>query len=163
MSNLIRIQLMFALASGILIAAGCGGAVSAQGSPSNQPPTAAPAIATTAALNGAVVVTLSSATPGATIHYTVDGSAPTASSPIYEAPFLVASNLTVNAIAAAPGDSNSSVATKTFAANIPSGTLVWSDEFSNATAANAEPNPAVWTYDTGNSGFGNNEIEDYCA
>jgi beta-glucanase (GH16 family) len=163
MSTFIRIQLMFALTAGILIAAGCGGAVSAQGSPSNPPSTAAPAITTTPALNGAVVVTLSSATPGATIHYTVDGSAPTTSSPIYEAPFLVASNLTVNAIASAPGDANSAVATKTFASNIPSGTLVWSDEFSNATAANAEPNPAVWTYDTGNSGFGNNELEDYCA
>jgi beta-glucanase (GH16 family) len=163
MSNFIRIQLGCALAAGILIAAGCGGAVSAQGSSPNQPSAAAPAIATTPALNGAVVITLSSSTPGATIYYTVDGSAPTTTSPIYEAPLLVASNLTVNAIAAAPGDSNSPVATKTFASNIPSGTLVWSDEFSNATAANAEPNPAVWTYDTGNSGFGNNELEDYCA
>ena len=163
MSTFIRIQLVLALAAGILIAAGCGGAVSAQGSPSNPPSVSAPTIATTPALNGAVVVTLSSPTPGATIYYTVDGSAPTTSSPIYEAPFLVASNLTVNAIASAPGDSNSAVATKTFAPNIPSGTLVWSDEFSNATAANAQPNPAVWTYDTGNSGFGNNELEDYCA
>ena len=163
MSTFIRIQLVLALAAGILIAAGCGGAVSAQGSPSNPPSVSAPTIATTPALNGAAVVTLSTSTPGATIYYTVDGSAPTASSPIYEAPFLVASNLTVNAIASSPGDSNSAVATKTFAPNIPSGMLVWSDEFSNATAANAEPNPAVWTYDTGNNGFGNNELEDYCA
>ncbi len=163
MSKFVRIPIVFALASGILTAAGCGGSVSAQGSPSNPASTAAPAIATTPALNKAVVVTLSSSTPGATIYYTVDGSAPTTSSQIYEAPFLVASNLTVNAIAAAPGDSNSAVATKTFALNIPSGTLVWSDEFSNASAANAEPNPAVWTYDTGNTGFGNNELENYCA
>ena len=137
MSTFIRIQLVLALAAGILIAAGCGGAVSAQGSPSNPPSVSAPTIATTPALNGAAVVTLSTSTPGATIYYTVDGSAPTASSPIYEAPFLVASNLTVNAIASSPGDSNSAVATKTFAPNIPSGMLVWSDEFSNATAANA--------------------------
>ncbi len=163
MSTFIRIQLVLALAAGILIAAGCGGAVSAQGSPSNPPSVSAPTIATTPALNGAVVVTRSSPTPGATIYYTVDGSAPTTSSPIYEAPFLVASNLTVNAIASAPASANSAVASKTFAPNIPSGTLVWSDEFSNATAANAQPNPAVWTYDTGNSGFGNNELEDYCA
>ena len=87
MSTFIRIQLVFALAAGILISAGCGGAVSAQGSPSNPPSVSAPTIATTPALNGAVVVTLSSSTPGATIYYTVDGSAPTTSSPIYEAPF----------------------------------------------------------------------------
>jgi beta-glucanase (GH16 family) len=163
MSTFIRISIILALAAGILISTGCGGAVSAQGSSSNQPSAAAPAIATTPALNGAVVITLSSPTPSATIYYTVDGSAPTPASQIYEAPFLVASSLTVNAIAVASGDSNSAVATKSFAPNIPSGTLVWSDEFSNATAANAEPNPAVWTYNTGNSGFGNNELEDYCA
>ena len=164
MSNFNRIQFRCALAAGILVVAGCGsGGSAAQSSPSGLLPNAAPAFTTTPALNGAVVVTLSSVTPGATIHYTADGSTPTTSSPIYEAPFLVASNLTVKAIATAPGDSNSSVATRSFAPNIPSGTLVWSDEFSNTTAANAQPNPAVWTYETGASGWGNIELEDYCA
>ncbi len=40
-------------------------------------------------------------------------------------------------------------------------TLQWSDEF-NA-AAGTLPSSANWTYDTGNSGFGNPEIENYCA
>ena len=40
-------------------------------------------------------------------------------------------------------------------------TLQWSDEFNGA--AGSLPNSAVWTYDTGNSGFGNPEIENYCA
>jgi beta-glucanase (GH16 family) len=40
---------------------------------------------------------------------------------------------------------------------------VWSDEFSNATSASAQPNPLVWTYHTGNNGFGNQELENYCA
>ena len=40
---------------------------------------------------------------------------------------------------------------------------MWSDEFTNSTGANAQPNPLVWTYDTGNGGFGNSELEDYCA
>ena len=40
---------------------------------------------------------------------------------------------------------------------------MWSDEFTNNTGANAQPNPMVWTYDTGDSGFGNNELETYCA
>ena len=164
MSNIERFRFRCALAAGILVVAGCGsGGGAAQSSQSGLSATAAPAITTTAALNGAVVVSLSSATPGATIYYTVDGSTPTTSSQIYEAPFLVASNLTVNAIATAGGDSNSTVATKSFALNIPSGTLVWSDEFSNSTSANAQPNPAVWTYDIGAGGWGNEELEDYCA
>ena len=40
-------------------------------------------------------------------------------------------------------------------------TLSWSDEF-NA-AAGTYPSSSNWTYDLGNSGFGNPEIEDYCA
>ncbi len=124
--------------------------------------TAAPIITTTNAQNGAVVVSLTAAS-GAIIYYTVDGSTPTTASQIYEAPFLVASNLTVKAIAVVSGSTDSTVASQTFTPNIPSGTLVWSDEFTNTTSANAQPNPLVWTYDTGNSGFGNNELENYCA
>jgi beta-glucanase (GH16 family) len=41
-------------------------------------------------------------------------------------------------------------------------TLVWSDEF-NSTAPQSQPNPANWTYDTGGSGWGNHELETYCA
>jgi len=41
-------------------------------------------------------------------------------------------------------------------------TLVWSDEFSG-TAAQSAPNLANWTYDTGGRGWGNNELEVYCA
>jgi beta-glucanase (GH16 family) len=117
---------------------------------------------TTGAQNGAVVASIS-ALPGATIYYTLDGSTPTTSSQVYEAPFLVASNLTVNAIAVLSGDTDSSVATQTFTPDIASGTLVWSDEFANSTSANAAPNSSVWTYDTGNSGWGNSELENYCA
>lgn len=125
-------------------------------------PTAAPTVSTTAALNGAVIVSLSSTTTGATIYYTVDGSTPTSSSPQYLAPFLVASNLTLNAIAI-EGSSSSPVTTQSFTPNIPSGTLVWSDEFTSSSSTPAQPDPTVWTYDTGNSGFGNDELETYCA
>jgi beta-glucanase (GH16 family) len=55
------------------------------------------------------------------------------------------------------------VTTQSFTPDIPSGTLVWSDEFDNTTGANAQPNPQWWTYDTGNGGFGNDELETYCA
>jgi beta-glucanase (GH16 family) len=123
---------------------------------------AAPTISTAAAQNEAVIATLADVTPGAVVYYTVDGSTPTSSSQQYQAPFLVASNLTLNTIATAGGTS-SSVTSQTFTPNIPSGTLVWSDEFTSSSSTPSQPNPLVWTYDTGNSGFGNNELENYCA
>ena len=122
-----------ALVLGIATVAGCSGNSSGSGG-GTQPPAqhaATPTIATTAAQNGAVIVTLGDATSGATIYYTIDGTTPATTSPQYLAPFLVASNLTLNAIATAPSYLNSTVATQTFSPNIASGTLVWSDEFTN--------------------------------
>ena len=139
---------------------GCGGGSATFGGGGNQ--TAAPTVSTTPAQNGAVIVSLASATAGAAIYYSVDGSTPTTSSQQYQATFLVASNLTLKAIATAAG-SSSTVTSQAFSPNIPSNTLVWSDEFNNTTGAPAQPDPTVWTYDTGNSGFGNSELEDYCA
>ena len=145
---------------------GCGGpVVSSSTGSAGLPLSAQPTLTTGSGQNGAVVVSLT-ATSGAAIYYTVDGSLPDVYSSrtiTYEAPFLVASNLTVQAVAVAPGDAASSVASQSFTPNIPSGALVWSDEFTNSTGSNAQPNPLVWTYDTGNSGFGNQELENYCA
>jgi beta-glucanase (GH16 family) len=127
---------------------------------------AAPTIATSTnngAQNGAVIATLASTTSGATIYYTLDGTTPTTSSPQYQAPILVASNITINAIATAAGDTTSSVTTKGFTPNIASGTRVWSDEFTNTGTTNAQPNPATWTYDIGTDCCGNSELETYCA
>jgi beta-glucanase (GH16 family) len=127
---------------------------------------ATPSIAATAAQNGAVIVSLTSTQAGATILYTVDGSLPDQYSPAtntYEAPFLVTSKLTVKAVAIAPGDAASNAVSQSFAPNIASGTLVWSDEFSNSGSSNAQPNPLVWTYDTGTDCCGNNELETYCS
>lgn len=157
--------LIAVLGLGMLMCA-CGGSSAVNIGTGGRGQTAAPTISTTAAQNGAIVVSLATTSNGAGIFYTVDGSSPTASSQQYLGPFLVASNLTVNAIAIA-GTSNvltpSTVTTQTFTPNIPSGTLVWSDEFTNNTGAIAQPDPTVWTYDTGNSGFGNGELENYCA
>jgi beta-glucanase (GH16 family) len=144
---------------------GCGGGGGGNGGGAANM-TSAPTIFTTSAQNGALIVRLASATPGAVIFYTVDGSTPTPSSQQFQAPFLVASNLTVNAIAVAGSSSlltPSTVTSQSFTLNIPAGTLVWSDEFTNNTGAPAGPDPAVWSYDTGNSGFGNQELETYCA
>jgi beta-glucanase (GH16 family) len=152
--------------AGALLCAGCGETelIGQSNVPTQIPSSIAmPSILSTPAQNGAQIVSLVAKTRGATIHYTVDGSTPTSQSPIYEAPFLVASNLTVKAIAAAADDAPSSVVSQAFTPNIPSGALVWSDEFTNDTAANAQPDPKIWTYDVGHNGFGNRELENYCA
>jgi beta-glucanase (GH16 family) len=149
---------------GICTIGGCGsssGTSTGGGTQTTQ--VATPVIATTAAQNGAQIVSLSDSTTNATIYYSTDGSTPTTSSPQYLAPFLVASNEKVNAIGVFAGDTNSAVASQSFLPNIPSGTLVWSDEFNSATTTNVQPNPVVWTYDTGASGWGNSELEDYCG
>ena len=135
----------------VSLVCGCGSGGSSGSSPNPTPtptPTvaAAPTIATSTsngAQNVAVIVSLSTTTTGATVYFTLDGSTPTTSSQPYTAPFLVASNLTVNAITVASGDTNSPVTTKAFAPNIPSGTLVWSDEFANTGTTPAQPNPAT--------------------
>ena len=90
---------LFALA-GALVCSGCGGGSGmVTPTPTPTPTAVAPAVTTTNAQNGAVIATLASTTSGATIYYTLDGSTPTTSSQVYEAPFLVFSNLTVKAIA----------------------------------------------------------------
>jgi outer membrane protein OmpA-like peptidoglycan-associated protein len=60
------------------------------------------------------MVVLSSPTPGAVIHYTTDGSAPTAESPIYTGPLRVDGRTTVRAIAVAPDMPSSAVSTATY-------------------------------------------------
>lgn len=158
-----RSALLAAVAASGILFFGCGTISATAG---GGPQAGIPQITAVAAQNGAVLVSLRSATPGAAIFYTLDGSAPSASSASaipYLAPFLVASNLTVKAIATAPGYTASAIGSAAYTPNIPSGTLVWSDEFTNSTSANTQPNPLIWTYDTGNSGFGNRELEDYCA
>lgn len=122
----------------------------------------APIIWTTPAQNRAVVVKIQDSAAEATIHYTIDGTTPTSSSQRYEGPFLVASTMTVKAIAIGADASASSVSGKPLNLNIPSGTLVWSDEFNGETGTKAQPDPKVWSYDTGHSGFGNHELEHYC-
>jgi hypothetical protein len=143
------------------MAIGCSGA--GNSSSTGGVTVATPAFSTTAAQNGAVILAMSTTTGGAKVRYTIDGSTPTSSSPIYQAPMLIASNLTIKAIGTAPGLTSSSVATWLPSTTIASGTLVWSDEFNNSTSANAQPNPTVWGYETGASGWGNSELEYYCS
>lgn len=154
-----------ALATAVMLVVlpGCGGrfASSASANPS-APLSITPSITATAAQGGAQLVTISDQISGATLYYTLDGSSPTSASTQYFAPFLLTATATVKAIAVS-GATQSTVISQAYTLSIPSGTLVWSDEFNNATSPTSQPNPALWTYDAGATGYGNMELEDYCA
>src|SRR3954453_4387525 len=100
-----RIDMFAALILVGSLICGCGsGGTANTGSGGATPPStpqnaAAPTITNAYAQNGAVVVTLADLTTGAKIYYTLDGSTPSTTSQQYQAPFLVSSNLIVNAIA----------------------------------------------------------------
>jgi hypothetical protein len=79
-------------------------------------PTFSPAAGT---YTSAQSVTISDATPGATIYYTTDGSAPTTGSTKYTGAINVTQTETINAIAVVSGLSNSGVASATFTLNLP--------------------------------------------
>lgn len=59
-------------------------------------------------------VTISCSTDGAAIHYTLDGTNPTASSATYSSPINIASTKTIKAIAVKDGYTNSAVASATY-------------------------------------------------
>lgn len=79
-------------------------------------PTAVPAGGT---FTGAQSVTLATTTSGATIHYTTDGSTPTASSPTYSSALSVTTTVTVKAIAVKSGMIDSGVLSETYTINLP--------------------------------------------
>ncbi len=72
------------------------------------------ASSTTGTYNANQSVTLSCGTSGATIHYTTDGTTPTASSPTYSSAISVTQTTTIKAIAIKSGMTNSAVATFTY-------------------------------------------------
>ena len=64
---------------------------------------------------GMLKVALASSTPGAAIHYTVDGSTPTAASPVYAGPIPLSASGTVKAIAVKAGFNTSAVMAENYA------------------------------------------------
>ena len=92
----------------------------------------------------AQMVAISDATAGTTIYYTTDGTAPTTSSTVYKAPFLVALSTTVRAIASLSGLPATELASASY-------TLV------NAPSALAAPATAIATPSATLNGWVNGE------
>ena len=65
-------------------------------------------------------VTITCKTEGAEIHYTTDGTDPTASSPVYSSAITISRTTTVKAIAIKAGMDNSKIATANYHVDIPS-------------------------------------------
>ena len=66
-----------------------------------------------------VEVSITCATEGAVIHYTTDGSTPTATSPVYTQPLQIVDDVTVKAIAMKDGYENSAVASASYSIVTP--------------------------------------------
>jgi hypothetical protein len=64
-------------------------------------------------------VTISSATPGATIYYTTNGTIPTTGSTVFANPITVSSSETIEAIAVASGDGTSPIGSATYTISLP--------------------------------------------
>lgn len=79
-----------------------------------KPAVAAPSDMADWAFAGSLDITLASATVGAAIHYTTDGSEPTAESPKYDGPFKLTAATVVKAIAVKENMADSDVLTATF-------------------------------------------------
>jgi len=99
-----------------LILAGCSTGNAKYGNPVTPvPATAAPAFSSAAgSYNSVQTVTITDATAGATIYFTMDGTVPTASSTAYTGPIKVRSTETLMAVAIAPGYAPSAVVTAAY-------------------------------------------------
>ena len=92
---------------------GSSGSGSGSGSGSETPTVAAPVISGTTPFAESTSATISCATAGASIYYTVDGSTPTSASTAYSGAIALSDTTTVKAVAVKDGVS-SSVTTKVF-------------------------------------------------
>ena len=95
--------------------------------PTTQPQTATPTFSVaTGTYTSVQTVTISDATPGATIYCTTNGTAPNINSPVCSGPITVSSTETLEAIAVASGNSPSLTTTAAYTINLPvTPTITW--------------------------------------
>ncbi|HVV70800.1 MAG TPA: PA14 domain-containing protein, partial [Verrucomicrobiae bacterium] len=90
-----------------------------------------------------VVVTITDSSPGTTIYYTLDGTAPTTSSLHYTGPFTLTNSAGVQAIAVKPGSVNSGIASAGFinSSSVGTGTGLLGQYWSSAFTASPPTAP----------------------
>jgi hypothetical protein len=82
---------------------------------SGQQQAADPALSPSAeTFNGSFAVSMTDATPGATIYYTLDGTTPTVASLVYTTPITITATTTIQAMASAPGYLQSGITSGTY-------------------------------------------------
>jgi N-acetylneuraminic acid mutarotase len=106
----------------IAVASGCLNSAVATATYTLPPPAATPTFSEPGGTYTATQnVTISDATAGTTIYYTLNGSTPTTSSTVYSGPITVSGSALIQAIAVASGFSNSLVASATYVINLSQG------------------------------------------
>ncbi len=78
---------------------------------------------TSGAYSGEQIISITDATPGATIYYTTDGSTPTTGSPVYTSAIAISSSGTIKAMAVASGYINSTVSGASYIINYPTAVI----------------------------------------
>jgi Chitobiase/beta-hexosaminidase C-terminal domain len=100
------------------------------------PPAAAPSFSPAGgSYTSTQTVTISSTIPSATIHYTTNGSKPTANSPVYSGPITVSTTETVKAIAMASGYVTSDISSANYTITAQTGVPTFSPAGGQYTSA----------------------------
>lgn len=100
----------------------------------------APVFSTPAGVyNSAQVITLMDAAPNAVMYYTLDGSAPTVKSAVYQGPIAIGSDCTLSAIAVLPGVADSSVVTAQYSFPAATQVFAFGRGFSSSLDGSANP------------------------
>lgn len=112
------VRILLSLLVIVWVCSSCGGGGGAAPIPAQEQVAATPVFTVPAGTYSAdQSVAISCATPNSTIHYTTDGSTPTAASPVFANPVPVAGNgttLTIKAMAVNAGMMNSGIASATY-------------------------------------------------